>query len=95
MSNKLIFGVSQVVSARPVIYLNSDLPANQVELVAVSIESQFLKNYVSRNVIGFVPGKKDDSILVVTAHYDHLGQLGNDTKEEGGLLDAIYAVAGR
>jgi Zn-dependent M28 family amino/carboxypeptidase len=28
------------------------------------------------NVIGFVPGKRKDSIVVFTAHYDHLGMMG-------------------
>ena len=80
---KLSFGVSQIESARPLIYLKSDFPANQIGLVVVSIESKFLENYVSRNVVGYIPGKNGDSVLVVTAHYDHLGQLGHDAVFSG------------
>lgn len=37
-----------------------------------------LKDYHSQNVIGFLPGKsKRDSFVVFSAHYDHLGRVGD------------------
>jgi Zn-dependent M28 family amino/carboxypeptidase len=28
------------------------------------------------NIVGFVPGEESDKIIVITAHYDHLGKIG-------------------
>jgi len=41
----------------------------------VSVTNDLKKNYTTRNVIGYIPGSTDTCILL-TAHYDHLGQLG-------------------
>jgi hypothetical protein len=32
--------------------------------------------YQANNIIGMIPGKRSDSTIVLTAHYDHLGMLG-------------------
>ncbi len=37
------------------------------------------KNYTSQNIIGYLEGTAEpDSLLVFTAHYDHLGRMGRD-----------------
>lgn len=41
------------------------------------IESVFNPAYKVSNVVGFIPGKNSDSLVVITAHYDHLGKVGN------------------
>jgi hypothetical protein len=33
-------------------------------------------NYEAFNVIGYIPGTRSDSSIVITAHYDHLGMMG-------------------
>src|SRR5690606_21157411 len=39
----------------------------------------FLPHYTSQNVIGQLKGTKyPDSVLVFSAHYDHLGKMGNN-----------------
>ena len=39
--------------------------------------SSYEKDYISFNVMGMVEGTlKQDSFLIITAHYDHLGQMG-------------------
>jgi aminopeptidase YwaD len=43
--------------------------------IELHIESQFV-NHSTTNVIGYVPGRID-SFLVVTAHFDHLGMMGD------------------
>jgi aminopeptidase YwaD len=48
--------------------------------VTFDIDAQFLKAYTTQNVIGYIRGNvKPDSFLVFTAHYDHLGRMGNMT----------------
>jgi len=46
----------------------------------VNIENKFLKNFKADNVCGIVKGTvKTDSMIFITAHYDHLGGIGKDT----------------
>ncbi len=51
----------------------------------VSIEARLLEDYQTQNVIAFLPSKnKKAPFLVFTAHYDHLGRMGEDTYFPGG-----------
>ncbi len=46
----------------------------------VEIENKLIKKFKANNIIGYIKGSvKPDSFLVITAHYDHLGGLGNNT----------------
>ncbi len=40
-------------------------------------EAHFVSNFHSSNVIGMLEGKRSDSVIMFSAHYDHLGQMGN------------------
>lgn len=55
--------------------LRNALPEN-VEQVKFSIQSRLIQ-HTARNVMGVVPGVYADSFIFVTAHYDHLGRMGN------------------
>ncbi|HYG37740.1 MAG TPA: M28 family peptidase, partial [Cytophagales bacterium] len=47
--------------------------------VEMEVEAKLIDRYNTQNVIGFIPGKeKPDSLIVFTAHYDHLGRMGKD-----------------
>ena len=50
-----------------------------IEEVQVEIESELIEQQEIRNVIGYLPGRKTDSLIVITAHYDHLGMMGEHT----------------
>jgi aminopeptidase YwaD len=44
------------------------------------MDQKLLENYKSGNVIGIIPGQEEpDSIILITAHYDHLGRMGKKT----------------
>lgn len=46
----------------------------------VNIENKFISDFKANNICGIVRGTaKPDSIIVITAHYDHLGGMGKDT----------------
>lgn len=46
----------------------------------IDIHSVYMKNHEARNVIGYVPSKrKSDDFIFFSAHYDHLGQMGENT----------------
>ena len=48
--------------------------------ININIDQHFEKNFTANNVIGYVKGKKyADSFMVITAHYDHLGNMGAAT----------------
>lgn len=51
---------------------------NKGEMLQISIQNEFKRDYVSRNVAAFIPGTlHPDSFVVFTAHYDHLGGMGD------------------
>lgn len=76
-NGKLTWGTSSV-QAKTCITLNGKVVLQPDSRVSISIESR-IENVQAVNAIGYIEGKlKPDSFLVVTAHYDHLGQLGSD-----------------
>lgn len=43
----------------------------------VAFKNNFQAEYISNNIIGYIPGRiYPDSFIVYTAHYDHLGMMG-------------------
>lgn len=53
---------------------------NNPETIDINIENQFLQDFKAVNIAGLVKGTKlPDSLIVFTAHYDHLGGMGSDT----------------
>lgn len=56
------------------------LPKKGIKTVTMEIENVYERQFTSHNVIGYVPGtKRPDSFVVFTAHFDHLGRMGNET----------------
>lgn len=77
--NKLTWGLSQVQSVRPVIYIKSEVELVPLEKVVISFDAVYYENYPVQNVAGMVEGLQSDSLIVITAHYDHLGMMGAKT----------------
>ncbi len=51
----------------------------KIKKVSLNIEARQLNDYQTQNVVGYIPGKVcPDSFLVFSAHYDHLGVMGNN-----------------
>lgn len=49
------------------------------EDIEINIENQFIPEFQAENICGIVKGtSKPDSVLVLSAHYDHLGGMGAD-----------------
>lgn len=47
--------------------------------VDVIVESEWVQSFESQNVLGYVPGTQyPDSFMIFTAHYDHLGMMGEE-----------------
>lgn len=74
---KLTYTVSRTQDPRSGLELIS---SERIKKINLEVESAFVPRHVSRNVLGYVEGTtKKDSFLVLTAHYDHLGQMGGAT----------------
>jgi hypothetical protein len=77
---KLTWGNATYEGARPVVIINKEMDPASLQSLELTIENKFVKNYETQNVVGFIKGSLyPDSFLVVTAHYDHLGQMGKET----------------
>ncbi|MCK4663664.1 MAG: M28 family peptidase [Bacteroidales bacterium] len=53
---------------------------NKINSITVEIENKYIQNQKTQNVICKISGKTNpDSLIVFTAHYDHLGKMGKAT----------------
>jgi hypothetical protein len=80
LKDKLTWSVATETSPNLTIQLNkksfNDIPKD----IKIDIENQFIHKFQATNICGFVKGtRKPDSLLIITAHYDHLGGMGNET----------------
>ncbi len=77
---KLTWENSVFVNVRPVVIINKEIDLKSFQSFEIIVENKFIKNYETQNVVGYIKGSVNpDSFLVVTAHYDHLGQMGKET----------------
>lgn len=77
---KLTHSMSQQVAAHPAIMVLRDSLPEKPKKVSITLETAFLEQHQSQNVIGYIKGyQQPDSFIVFTAHYDHLGRMGSET----------------
>ena len=77
---KLTWGTSQVVGVRPIFQVRKSVVSNSGWTKAkFNVQNDWLKEETSQNVIGLIPGVRSDSVIMIIAHYDHLGRMGNRT----------------
>lgn len=75
---KIPFYSRTEVYSFPIVQLKGKMFKNRIKSLSLDIESEFNKNYRTQNVIAYAEGKaKKDSLYVFTAHYDHLGIIGD------------------
>ncbi len=79
-NDKLTWEESPEQGMRPVITLVKELDIESINSVELVIDAKFIPAYETRNVMGSLKGTSEtDSMIVVLAHYDHLGKMGRDT----------------
>lgn len=77
---KLTHSLSQTYLDFGILRVKSDKITRKNRKIKIEIDQKFVRNQSSQNVIGFVKGEQHpDSIIVVSAHYDHLGYMGAET----------------
>ncbi|MDQ0637221.1 aminopeptidase YwaD [Pedobacter sp. W3I1] len=80
LKDKLTWSVATEVGDITTIQLNKKNFTAIPKEINVDIENKFIPNFEAANVCGLVKGTKfPDSLLIITAHYDHLGGMGADT----------------
>lgn len=82
-TEKLTWSGSTELLTKPGFTVKLNAVSEAITSIEVSAENKFLKNHQTQNVIGFIEGSKKDSLLVFTAHYDHLGMMGKETMFPG------------
>lgn len=78
LQNKLTWSAEQTVVDYTVIQLDSKRLTDVPVTIKANIENNFVKDFKTANICGVVKGTaKPDSLIVFTAHYDHLGGMGD------------------
>jgi len=80
LKRKLTFSVATEVKNGCVIQLLNNTSFGESFVAKINIENDLKPGFVNNNICGFIPGTKNsDSMIVFSAHYDHLGGMGKHT----------------
>lgn len=76
--NKLTWSVATHQQQRSRVMVVRQAIKSQPKELVLQVEPFFEPSFTAYNVIATIPGtQRNDSAIVFTAHYDHLGQMGN------------------
>ena len=75
----LTWAVGREASSTTVLTIDRECLKGKIKRVEAAIDQQVIPSYETRNVIGKIPGRRSDSVMVFSAHYDHLGRMGEAT----------------
>lgn len=80
LENKLTWSVaSQAQEFTSIQVLKSSVNGNPLT-IKLNIENKLIPDFKTANICGIVKGtEQPDSLIVITAHYDHLGGMGSET----------------
>ena len=80
IKKKLTYSVATNSVAGCTIDLLSECAPAEIKNMEVNIESKVLTKYINKNICAYIPGKiNNDTVMVFSAHYDHLGGMGKAT----------------
>ena len=82
----------QRVMGKPIVWVTPEA-IKGVKNVKLDVDNKFLTGYQLFNVIAKVEGSSHDSCIVLTAHYDHLGNLGKKVYYPGANDNASGTAA--
>lgn len=77
---KLTWSASDEVSTNTIIELDKNRFTKIPNEIKINIDNKFVDEFAASNVCGMVRGTlRPDSFIMITAHYDHLGGMGENT----------------
>ncbi|MDD4213193.1 MAG: M28 family peptidase [Bacteroidales bacterium] len=80
--NKNIWRVSraQKQNHQAIINISNKALPKKIKKAEIKVHAKFEETYSIQNVVGYFPGKVyPDTFIIVGAHFDHLGMMGNKT----------------
>ncbi len=78
--NKLTFSVANSVNDFCEIQLDKNRVTDEPTSINLNIKNKLITNFESKNIGCYIAGSStSDSVIVFSAHYDHLGGMGKDT----------------
>lgn len=100
LEKKLTWSVSQKAADYTAILADSSLFRNGApETIELDLENKVINRFTTANICGMVRGTTyPDSVIFITAHYDHLGGLGKDAyfpgaNDNAGGVGLLLALA--
>lgn len=80
LKRKLTFSVATNSASFCGIELINTNQYTDLKTIDLNIESKVLTKYINKNICSFIKGTQtNDTVVVFTAHYDHLGGIGKKT----------------
>lgn len=80
VADKLTWSVSPEVANYTLVEVDKKSLNEEPARFSVDIDNKLINDFKAANVCGLVKGTvQPDSIILITAHYDHLGGMGKDT----------------
>jgi aminopeptidase YwaD len=80
LQDKLTWSVAIEAADSSLLLVDKKALDKAPETFKVNIDNKHISNFKAANICGLVKGTaKPDSIIFITAHYDHLGGMGKDT----------------
>lgn len=80
LKDKLTWSVASAPADYTLVELDKKAVTDQPQTATIHIENVFVPDFKASNICGIVKGTRvPDSLLLITAHYDHLGGMGKDT----------------
>lgn len=76
-SEKLTWHGAQQQYPKPAFTIFADSVNLDFTKIKVDLKPKLEKKYITQNVIGYLEGEKQDSLIVIIAHYDHFGKMGS------------------
>jgi len=74
--DKFIWSVGNETLEYPIVEIK-DTTLNDATSITLDITNKYLENLTTHNVIGYIEGKRKNKFIVLSAHYDHLGKMGD------------------
>lgn len=76
-NEKLTWNGSQIQHPKSSFTVIEDSLEFPITSVGVNLKSALESKYKTQNVVGYIEGNNSDSLIVIMAHYDHFGKMGN------------------
>lgn len=76
VKTKQSWTVSEEAAEATVIYVYDSVMPTNITTADINIESKLEEKFNCANIMATIPGLSNDSFIVFSAHYDHLGRMG-------------------